>query len=107
MGVLIGYDRPLDYVHMTISRVVPGEAEDEIVYSNLDDVGAGLDCQDVNYFRQVLAGLGISVPESMFKETLRDQQSRAGNRCMDHTPEGTVGTLRRKHTSIVPAARGA
>ena len=87
--VLMGYDRPLDYVHMTITRVDTHDEDDGIVYSNLDDAGAGLDCQDVNYYRQVLADLGIAVPESMFTETLRDQESRAGNRCVDHTPEGT------------------
>jgi hypothetical protein len=79
----LGYDRPLNYIFCTVVR--EGE-EDSPIYSNLDDDKAGLHQQDVNYFRAVLAGLGIRVPERMFREVEADQLMRVGNRAIDHTP---------------------
>jgi hypothetical protein len=81
--VVLGYDRPLDYVFCTVVR--EGE-EDSPLYSNLDDDEAGLHQQDTNYFRPVLSKLGINVPEQMFLEVEADQLSRVGNREVDHTP---------------------
>ena len=80
--VTLGYDRPLNYVFCTVFR--EGE-EDSPLYSNLDDEQAGLDQQDVNYFRGALARLGIQVPEQMFLEVEWDQLTRTGNRDVDHT----------------------
>jgi hypothetical protein len=81
--VVLGYDRPLNYVFCTVMR--EGE-EDSPLYSNLDDGEAGLHQQDINYFRTILSGLGIDLPEQMFLEVEADQLSRVGNRDVDHTP---------------------
>lgn len=81
--VVLGYDRPLNYVFCTVMR--EGE-EDAPIYSNLADDGAGLHQQDVEYFRGVLVGLGIEVPERMFLEVEMDQLRRIGNRDVDYTP---------------------
>lgn len=85
--VTIGYDRPLNYIHMIVMRTDASEDEDDFVYNNLDDDDAGTDCQDVDYFRRILESLAIVVPESMFAETLRDQTARIGNRVVTHTSD--------------------
>lgn len=82
LTVTLGYDRPLNCVFCTVFR--EGE-EDSPLYSNLDDEQAGLDQQDVNYFRDALAQLGIQIPEQMFLEVEWDQITRTGNRDVDHT----------------------
>ena len=76
--VLMGYDRPLDYVFMTV------EARNGLMlYSNLADPDAE-DCQNVRYFEGVLKEMNLAVPETMFREVERDQKARAGNRTLLH-----------------------
>ena len=83
--VTLGYDRPLDYVFCTVMQCAEGLAEgEEVLYSNLGDDEAGADLQNVDYFRPVLATLGIRVPESMFTEVQLDQLQRVGNRTVVH-----------------------
>lgn len=77
--VTMGYDRPLDYVFCTVMA-----ESDEILYSNLDDENAGTEQQDVEYFRAALEKLGITIPESVFREVASDQRRRVGNRVMRH-----------------------
>jgi len=81
--VVLGYDRPLDYVFCTVH----GE-DGKIVYSNLDDEGAGTHQQDVEYFRNVLTKLQIDVPVSMFIEVAKDQLGCVGNRIEQHKLSG-------------------
>lgn len=77
--VTLGYDRPLDYIFCTV------ETDDEnFLYSNLDDDGAGIEQQSVDYYRSVLRDLGVHVPESMFREVRADQIGRVGNRVVRH-----------------------
>lgn len=72
--ITLGYDRPLDYLFCTVMLNEEGKSEDEdILYSNLSDDEAGTHLQEVDYFRNVLAELGISVPDSMFTEVNIDQ----------------------------------
>ena len=79
--VTLGYDRPLDYVFCTVIQDAEGMQEgEEVLYSNLSDDEAGLDLQDVDYFREVLAELGIDVPDLLFTEVKIDQLDRVGNR---------------------------
>ncbi len=83
--VTLGYDRPLDYVFCTVIQDSEGTSEGEdILYSNLSDDEAGTDLQEVDYFRDVLTELGISVPDSLFTEVKNDQLKRVGNRSMVH-----------------------
>jgi len=76
--VRMGYDRPLNYVFMTVS------IRGEIAYTNLDDAEAGTECQDVDYYRDVLKGLQVEVPDEMFTEVKEDQKNRVGNRMKQH-----------------------
>ena len=83
--VTLGYDRPLDYVFCTVMQEGVGLAEgEEVLYSTLGDDAAGTDQQEVDYFRPILAALGIRVPESMFTEVALDQLQRVGNRTVVH-----------------------
>lgn len=80
--VTLGYDRPLDYVFCTV------EAENgDIIYSNLDDDGAGTEQQNVDYYKAVLRDLGVQVPGSMFREVNSDQAAHVGNRVVVHQAE--------------------
>jgi hypothetical protein len=76
--VRMGYDRPLDFVFMTV------EIRGEVAYTNLDDAEAGTFQQDVNYYRDVLRGLDIQVPETMFAEVEADQAGRVGNKVVEY-----------------------
>jgi hypothetical protein len=78
--VILGYDRPLNYVFCLIEDPRGGYP-----YSNLADPDAGTHQQDVEYFRPILAKLGIEVPEQMFAEVEADRANRVGNRTVDHT----------------------
>jgi len=78
--VILGYDRPLDYVFCLVE-----DHKGDYPYSNLVDPKAGTHQQDVEYFRSILARLDIEVPEEMFAEVKSDQTNRVGNRTLDHT----------------------
>ena len=47
-------------------------------------MGAGL-----SYFRSKLAALGVTVPETMFTQVLRDKALNIGNRYVVYRPDGT------------------
>jgi hypothetical protein len=80
--VTMGYDRALDYVFCTVTA-----KNGDIVYTNLDDDGAGTTQQSVDYFRRVLATLGLRVPEALFREVAFDQRRRVGNRVVRRVAE--------------------
>lgn len=83
--VILGYDRPLNYVFCTVSCESKDESEDgNILYSNLADDDAGTHLQEVDYYRKVLEDLGISVPDHIFTEVKIDQLERIGNRTKFH-----------------------
>lgn len=78
--VILGYDRPLDYVFCLVE-----DEHGKYLYSNLSDRHAGTHQQEVDYFRPILAKLGIEVPEQMFTEVESDQANSVGNRTVVHT----------------------
>lgn len=82
--VIMGYDRALDYVHMTVSG-----AGGRILYSNVSDPAAGTHQQEVDYYRAVLNSLHIAAPESLFEQVYLDQMLREGNRLAVHAADGT------------------
>jgi hypothetical protein len=77
--VVLGYDRPLDYVFCTVWN-----RQHEVVYSNLSDPNAGTEQQDVEYFRPVLAQLGITLWEEMWAAVKQDQKEKAGNKVVHY-----------------------
>jgi hypothetical protein len=78
--VVLGYDRPLNFVFCTVNLLDDGE----IIYSNLSDPNAGTRQQDVNYYRPILVAAGVTLPEAMFEQVAEDQALRVGNRVVDH-----------------------
>ncbi|HZC22037.1 MAG TPA: hypothetical protein VE866_01770 [Candidatus Binatia bacterium] len=82
--VVLGYDRPLDYVFCTI------ETTEDTLYSDLGDLDA-FNQQDVDYYRSKLAEYNIQVPEAMFEEVKTDQVNRVGNRVVDHSAPAAGG----------------
>lgn len=96
--VTIGYDRPLNgffLVVMDANQVDAGDEDDDdvIVYSNLDDVelidlgGLTLDLQ---YFKNKLAFLGITLAPAIEHELQEDRRQRVGNRVCQYDGAGQV-----------------
>ncbi len=85
--VVIGYDRPLNFVFCTVER---GKDSDDMLYSNLDDENAGTSQQDVRYYESVLADLNINIPEVMYEQVKSDQHERIGNRLVAYRQDGIV-----------------
>lgn len=74
-----------DYIFMYVEPIDDdGEGGDDLIYNSLTDPEAGTSCTDVTYYRSILAGLKITIPESMFQETQRDQAARTTNRSIEH-----------------------
>lgn len=84
--VVMGYDRALNYVFMTVERL--DDDRHIYLYSNRFDEEAGTHCQDVYHYRDVLMDLRLTVPASMFDEVERDRTSRMGNRVVHHFSNG-------------------
>lgn len=84
--VMVGYDRPLDYVHCLVTNAESGET----LYSNLGDPDAGTFQPDIRYYTAVLDSLGIQLPEVMYKQVEADAAGRAGNRFVRYAPDGSI-----------------
>lgn len=84
--VVMGYDRALNYVFMTVERL--DDDRHIYLYSNRFDEEAGTHCQDVYHYRDVLADLNLTVPVSMFDEVERDRTSRIGKRIVRYHSNG-------------------
>ncbi len=100
--VTLGYDRPLEYFYLTVEVISDSESiemsddEDEagFIYSNLEDAELPFgQCTHLDYYRRKLRELGISVPESMFRETECDAINHVGNRVVRHLQDGTTETV--------------
>lgn len=93
LQVMLGYDRPLGHVFMTLTYLDDGSS----LYSNLDQPNA-FDLSLDDYAAQ-LHHLGIGVPQSIFEETFLDAMFNEGNRFMTHLPDGTyVPTVQEPQT---------
>ena len=97
--VTVGYDRPLNYFHLTVERTSDAKSDDTtdgdddtfLIYSNVADPKlAGGKCDDLEYYRAKLRELGIDVPDSMFSETELDAINRVGNRTVCHGQDGST-----------------
>jgi hypothetical protein len=84
VSVVIGYDRPLKYVFCTVNH---GR---DMLYSNMDDMMAGIGMSDVRYYEDILAALGIRIPEVMYEQVEADQDFNIGNRLVTYAHDGTV-----------------
>jgi hypothetical protein len=90
--VLLGWDRRLRCFFMVVETCAQQEGgDDEHLYDNLHE--ADPFTKDLPYFRAKLAELGIAAPESLFVEVQRDAEHNAGNRRVEHQPDGSFRAL--------------
>jgi hypothetical protein len=89
--VVMGYDRPLDEFFVQLWPNEPGSDVDEPLYSSLDEPAA--DWRDIASVVRKLAELGMQVPRSMIDAVAADGAQRAGNRIVEHAPEGGMTAL--------------
>lgn len=68
--VLMGRDRPLQYLYMVIDYV--DSEDDEPLYSNLSDVEAGLRGK-LAYFTKRARSFGIEIPSTMLARIQADE----------------------------------
>jgi hypothetical protein len=88
VNVLLGWDRPLQYVFMVIIESLTTDNDDEkIIYSNLYDRAS--DGAHIGYYEQKLKELGIVVPQRMFREVHQDYGFNVGNHYCDYLADGT------------------
>ncbi len=88
--VMMGWDRLLQENFMAIERV--GDASDDneqIIYTTLSESDTSK--VTLEFMKGVLQKLEISVPESMFTETLSDRYIGGVNRIAVHTETGFTG----------------
>lgn len=84
--VLLGWDRPLQYVFLVVTKESKDRKTEEMTYSNLDDPSSR--GQDLVYYRNKVSDLGLSLPETMYTQVEKDQANNIGNRIVQHTHEG-------------------
>lgn len=89
--VVMGYDRPLNEYFVQLWVDDPGADDDEPSYSSLDEPGA--DWRDIATVVQKLDDLGVQVPRSMIDAVIADGVQRAGNRIVEHAPDGHSRSL--------------
>lgn len=89
--VVMGYDRPLNEFFLQFWDDSPGSDAEEPAYSSLDEPAA--DWCDIATVVRRLEELGIAVPRSMIDAVVADSVNRAGNRIVEHAPDGTVREL--------------
>lgn len=80
VNVVMGYDPSGGHIFCTVKQ----ESSDRALYSSLDDNQGGTHQLDVEYYRAILFLLGLTVPDSMFREVERDQASRVVSRSFIH-----------------------
>lgn len=73
--IMVGFDRPLGHFFMVI---LDGAADDELVYSNLEDPEAGFP-RTLSRYQVVLKEMGLEMPEQVWADVLEDQRNNAGN----------------------------
>jgi hypothetical protein len=89
--VVMGYDRPLNEFFLQLWNDAPGADADEPAYSSLHEPAA--DWRDIATVLRRLRELGIEVPHSMIDAVVADSFRRAGNRVVEHPPDGGVTEL--------------
>jgi len=94
----LGWDRPLQYVFMTVSsqdlKDHPDDDSSPYLYSNLDDENLPIQgTQSVEYFQDRLTELGISVPSIMLQSVQDDHNQDVGNKTVEYQADGSFHVL--------------
>ncbi len=80
VNVFMGYDPSGGHVFCTVKQ----ESNDTPLYTSLEDDQGGTHQLDVEYYRAILALLGLTIPESMFRKVKCDQTSRVASPFVVH-----------------------
>lgn len=89
--VVMGYDRPLNEFFLQLWDDAPDAEADEPAYSSMDEPAA--DWRDIATLVRRLEELDIPVPRSMIDAVVADGVQRAGNRIVEHAPDGRATEL--------------
>lgn len=85
--VTLGWDRPLSQYFMSID---PEDDEGPYIYSYLLEKKP---CSSLDYYKAKLDDLGIQVPLTMFEQVEGDRTFGIGNRCTQHSADGSFVDL--------------
>jgi hypothetical protein len=80
LQILCGWDRPLQYQHLTIETKCANPVDELIVYCNLQEPGGGLELEQV---AERLESFGITPPEGLLAELDQDERQDMGNKYKD------------------------
>lgn len=80
--VIMGYDRPLDHYFL----LVEVDGLDDPIYCNLYDTGPFN--RPLEYYRDKLDELGLSIPSGMFAAVERDRRENIGNKRVIWSDDG-------------------
>ena len=80
VNVVMGYEPSGGHIFCTVKQ----GTSDRPLYNSMDDDEGGTHQLDIEYYRAILAPLGVAVPESMFREVELDQTTRVGSRYFVH-----------------------
>jgi hypothetical protein len=89
--VVMGYDRPLNEFFLQLWDDAPGAEAEEPAYSSLAEPEA--DWRDIATVARRLEELDVPVPRSMIDAVVADCVQRAGNRIVEHAPDGRATEL--------------
>jgi hypothetical protein len=88
--VRLGYDRPLNEYFLQVERIGadPGQGHSPFLYASIEDPFNSGD--DLDYYREKLEKLGLSVPDGLFQAVEEDSARGVGNRCAQHFADGRI-----------------
>lgn len=89
--VVMGYDRPLNEFFLQLWEDGREADADAPAYSSLDEPAA--DWRDIATVIRRLEEFDIPVPRSMIDAVVADGVHRAGNRIVEHAPDGGAKEL--------------
>lgn len=81
LHVLTGWDRPLQHFFLVVEKE---NADDEYVYTNLNDPDLPWGGMTIGQVTAKLAELSIPLPLTLVEELMSDQKCNVGNRLVNH-----------------------
>ena len=91
--ITMGWDRPLQYVFLTVKRLDPAEdsRESDYLYTNLDDETT--EPSSLEYYCAQLTRLGLEIPPSMRHAVADDEAQNVGNKQVEYHADGSCRVL--------------
>jgi hypothetical protein len=86
LRITLGYDPPLNEYFLQVQSLKCEQQDPTFLYASVDDPKALVN--DLEYFHEQLAALGLSAPESLFEAVELDAARRVGNKVVEHFGNG-------------------